>query len=76
MPQKKLGLLLAVEPNTSPAELNPRPQVLLLNWCRNSRADPSDFMRNTPDPKRLCSPPTVPLKEEYPTVPQIQLSKP
>ena len=64
MPQKKLGLLLAVEPNTSPAELKPSPQVLLLNWCRNSNCDPSGFMRNTPDPKRFCSPPTVPLKDE------------
>ena len=38
MPQKKLGLSLAVDPKTSPASLKPSPQVLLLNWWRNSSA--------------------------------------
>lgn len=52
-PPKKLGLSLAAEPKTSPAELKPSPQVLLLNWCRKTGSPPPASMEKTPMPKLL-----------------------
>src|SRR5688500_1794408 len=71
-----LALLFAVEPNTVPSSLNPKPHVLLLLDRTNSRADPSGLNRKIPCPNRISFPPTVPRNPEYPTVPQIQLSNP
>ena len=56
------GLLLAVEPKTRLSSESPRPHVLLLLEPRNSRAEPSGFMRKRPWPKETYLPPTVPRK--------------